>query len=978
MRLTPHGPAPVTIPSWPSEHAAPAPSFGAGAAFSAALACGAILAAGVPLGAAAMLFGRAAPSLTIDALLALCAVGFGAIALLALRRERAAVAQSAALRQRWEIFARHASDWYWETDAARRITHVSPNVETALGAAATSLIGRSIEDLIDPAMRESAGWRQQAADVAARRPFRDVAYRFGCANGELRHFLASGDPRFAPDGSFLGYCGTGRDVTALRRAESSLADAIEAMPGGFMLWDSDDRLVVHNSALGRVDPAAYEIAHRGLPFAEFLRARVARGGIPEAVGREGEFLRARIAWHCGSAPEPYVLELAGDRWLQLVRSRTRGGFVVEIISDVTELKRREAAHARAESRLVDAIEALRDGFTLWDADDRLVLWNTAAQRSDAEVYGPLYRGMHYADMMRERITSGRILDAAGREGHYLAERVAARRAAVPMPVLQQLSSGQWLRISYHRTREGGLVAIRSDVTELKQREVQLKRAESRLVDAIEALGDGFILWDADDRMVVCNSAVARVDPGAGEILVPGICFEDFLRQRIARGMVPAAAGREEALVRERLAWHRAATGEPLIQQLADGRWLRVAQHRTGDGGIVSIRSDITPVKEHEAALKRAESRLIDAIEALTDDFALWDADNRLVLWNSAVARSERDSPVPMRRGARYEDMMRERITAGWIVDAHGREESYLAERLARRQAADGEQRLLQLASGRWMRVSEHRTRDGGTVVIRADVTELKERELDLTRARDEAEAANRAKSQFLATMSHELRTPLNAIIGFSDMLRSEVFGPLGSARYAGYAADIHASGQHLLALITDILDMSRIEAGRFELTLEPIALAPLLEESLRMVRGRAEEQSTRLAVAVAPGLATLTADRRALKQIVLNLLSNAVKFTRDGSVAVEARPAADGGVAIAVIDSGAGIDPERLERIFDPFQRVDAKVARVSQGAGLGLSICKRLADLQGMTLAVASTLGVGTTVTLTVPPAARIAPARS
>jgi PAS domain S-box-containing protein len=972
----------VKIPPPPPERAPSAPPIAVaaspliGLAHLASRSRAALFAAGLPLvAAAALLAGGAASTLAVEALLVLCTAGFGAIAFFALRRERAAVAESAALRRRWETFARHASDWYWETDAGRRITHVSPNAETAFGAATRSLIGRSIEDLVDPAMRESAAWRQQAADIAARRPFRDIAYRFGCANGQLRHFLASGDPRFAADGSFVGYCGTGRDVTALRRAESSLADAIEAMPGGFMLWDPDDRLVVHNSALGRVDPLALEVAQRGLSFAAFMHARVARGGIPDAAGREDAFVRERIAWHEGTAPEPCIVELAGDRWLQLVRSRTRDGFVVEIISDVTELKRREAGHARAEARLVDAIEALRDGFTLWDADDRLVLWNTAAQRNDTENYGPLHCGMRYADMMRERIRAGRILDANGREEQYLAERIAARRAAAPAPVLQRRSGGQWVRLAFHRTREGGLVTIRSDVTELKQREAQLKRAESRLVDAIEALGDGFILWDADDRMVVANSAVARVDPGATEILVPGMSFEDFLRERVGRGMIPEAAGREETLVHERLAWHRAATGEPLIQQLADGRWLRVTQHRTCDGGIVSIRSDITPAKEHEAALKRAESRLTDAIEALSDGFALWDADNRLVLWNSAVERGEQGSPVRLRRGARYEDLMRERIAAGWIVDAIGREEAYLSARLARRAAGVSEPLLQQLASGRWVRVSEHHTRDGSTVVVRTDVTELKERELDLIRARDEAEAANRAKSQFLATMSHELRTPLNAIIGFSDMLRNEVLGPLGSPRYAGYAADINASGQHLLALITDILDMSRIEAGRFELELEPIALAPLLEESLRMVRGRAEEQGIRLGVSVAPGLATLAADRRALKQILLNLLSNAIKFTRDGSVAVEAGPADDGGVMIAVIDSGAGIDPERLERIFEPFQRIDAKVARVSQGAGLGLSICKRLADLQGMTLAVASTLGVGTTVTLTVPRAARLAP---
>jgi PAS domain S-box-containing protein len=235
------------------------------------------------------------------------------------------------------------------------------------------------------------------------------------------------------------------------------------------------------------------------------------------------------------------------------------------------------------------------------------------------------------------------------------------------------------------------------------------------------------------------------------------------------------------------------------------------------------------------------------------------------------------------------------------------------------------------------------------------------------RQREVAETANRAKSEFLAHMSHELRTPLNAIIGFADMIAGRMLGP-ESAKYFEYAQDISGSAHHLLGVINDILDVSKIESGRFELELQQHDPRDLVDDSLRLVRGRAREARLQLANALPEDLPPMLVDARAVKQILINLLSNAVKFTPGGgSVTVEGRATEDGGIALTVSDTGIGIAEENLERVFEPFWQADAGIRR-SEGSGLGLNICRKLIDLHGGSISVASTPQQGTRVTVRFP----------
>ena len=254
------------------------------------------------------------------------------------------------------------------------------------------------------------------------------------------------------------------------------------------------------------------------------------------------------------------------------------------------------------------------------------------------------------------------------------------------------------------------------------------------------------------------------------------------------------------------------------------------------------------------------------------------------------------------------------------------------------------------------------------VCIGFDITDQHQAEMTLTKAKNEAEQANRAKSEFLANMSHELRTPLNAILGFSEVIRDRHFGD-DNARYSEYAANIHDSGEMLLALISDILDMSKLEAGKLKLAEEIVDLGKVLQSCRTMVAGRAEDGRIAIACQLPSSPIRLRGDQRALKQILLNLLSNAIKFTpTGGSVSVSAGRTESGEVQLAVADNGIGIKPSALAKVFRPFFQVDHAATRTRSGTGLGLAISKHLAELHGGAIAIDSKPGIGTTVTVTLP----------
>jgi two-component system cell cycle sensor histidine kinase PleC len=431
---------------------------------------------------------------------------------------------------------------------------------------------------------------------------------------------------------------------------------------------------------------------------------------------------------------------------------------------------------------------------------------------------------------------------------------------------------------------------------------------------------------------------------------------------------------------------------------ADGDWVwlraRAEIVRDGDGAphLIGIAVDVTEQKRLAEKTATADLRLRDAIDTISEAFVLWDADNRLVMCNSKYQQLHQLPDPLVHTGAAYEAVM-----------TSARQPMMMSEAKAGPIARGGERVYeAQLEDGRWLQISERRTKDGGFVSVGTDITELKrheekllesERKLmgtvaDLSQHRAKmqlqteqlveladkyaeekarAEAANRAKSEFLASMSHELRTPLNAIIGFSEIMRSGMFGDLGAAKYHEYCRDIHDSGTYLLNVISDILDMSKIEAGRVNLTLEGFVLDDVIGECARIMTPQADDRGIAFVTDLAAGT-PMVADRRAVKQVTLNLLSNAMKFTpRQGSVTVSTR--ADGeALVVTVRDTGIGIPRHALEQLGRPFVQVENQLTRKHPGSGLGLAIARSLVELHGGRMGIDSTEGVGTVVTVILP----------
>ncbi len=252
--------------------------------------------------------------------------------------------------------------------------------------------------------------------------------------------------------------------------------------------------------------------------------------------------------------------------------------------------------------------------------------------------------------------------------------------------------------------------------------------------------------------------------------------------------------------------------------------------------------------------------------------------------------------------------------------------------------------------------------------IMQDVTETMQREIDLRKAKDTAERAYAAKSQFLANMSHELRTPLNAVIGFSEMMERQLLGPIGNDKYLDYIKGIRESGEHLLDLISDILDMSKIEAGKYELALEEFHIAKVIRLAVHMTEGRALDNAIRMNINIANEGLKIVADRRAVMQMILNLLSNAIKFSKKNGIVNVALFERENHLSIKVQDNGIGIPANKLASITMPFEQGDLDYTKEYEGTGLGLSITKELAEIHGGSLIIESEVGVGTLVTIRLP----------
>jgi adenylate cyclase len=386
----------------------------------------------------------------------------------------------------------------------------------------------------------------------------------------------------------------------------------------------------------------------------------------------------------------------------------------------------------------------------------------------------------------------------------------------------------------------------------------------------------------------------------------------------------------------------------------------------------------TAVQMEETNLREitlARSRLTEAIEAISDGLSLYDADDRLVVSNSRYNELFPLQGGVMQAGTPFETIIRHAAEMGLIAEAAGRVDEWMNGRLQRHMNPSGPH-VQHRTDGRWIRISEQRTANGGVVATYTDITELKEREAQLAHlvheleiARDAAQEASRTKSSFLANMSHELRTPLNAIIGVTEMLQEDARDLKRDDELEPLDRVLRAA-RHLLALINDILDLSKIEAGKMDVHLESFPVATLIDDVATTVEPMAAKNGNKIVVKHGP-IGSIYADQMRVRQALLNLVSNASKFTSNGTVTISSATSDGSGserLEIAVEDTGIGMTPEQLGKLFQEFSQADSSTTRKYGGTGLGLAISRRFCQMMGGDITVDSELGKGSRFTIVLP----------
>jgi two-component system cell cycle sensor histidine kinase PleC len=665
----------------------------------------------------------------------------------------------------------------------------------------------------------------------------------------------------------------------LRRAHQEIvAQAIERRGGGsrnVLVADGKGIITVAEPSHGLTGRPLLDVLGPDQPFTTFgatagaLETPLSDGTTAIVTVRD---LRSPPGQVAIIDPKPQAISAWRSATALAVTLSATTGFVVLILGfafhwQSTRAREADIIHETVRRRVDTALNRGRCGLWDWDLARGRVFWSHSMfailgqePRDQLLDFGELSALVHPDDVslyeLATQIAEGRTqsIDRAFRMRHAAGHWV-------------------WLRARCEITRqldEPGfhLLGIAVDITEQKAMAEQTVAADVRLRDAIETIPEAFVLWDADNRLVLCNSNFQALHDLPDEAIAAGMPYDEIV-----------AAGRKPQVRAQATGEHAAgeSASDPGARtfeaQLDDGRWLHISERRTKDGGYVSVGTDITAIKRHEARLIDSEQRLIATV-----------ADLR----NSQQA-----------------------------LEFQARQLADLAEKYG-----------------------EEKTR---------------------------AEEANQAKSKFLANMSHELRTPLNAIIGFSEIMEAGMFGPLGAAKYDEYCRDIRRSGQFLLEVINDVLDMSKIEAGRIKLDFEEVEIEQVVADAVRVVSGRAQAKGLALVCELVPGI-RLRADKRAVKQIALNLLSNAVKFTPDGG-RVRVRTRAWGNsVALVFEDTGIGIPKQAVNKLGRPFEQVESLLTKTHQGSGLGLAIAKSLTELHGGAMRIRSTLDRGTTVMLRFP----------
>lgn len=771
--------------------------------------------------------------------------------------------------------------------------------------------------------------------------------------------------RALPDG---GMVLTYTDISEATRREDEIAEksallvtTLESIDQGIMVVDADGRIRMWNNRFIEQHGLPKDYLQRGMSARDLVR-QLARQG-EYGPGEVEEVTEARLEMLQHEEGRVFERRELNGKMVLRRRSPMPDGATVLTYTDITALTERERAIEDKSILLSATLGNMDQGMLVLGADMAVRTWNSRFEQLLDVPADVVKVGMSATELVRFFAVRG------GFSTSEIEAEIAKRVAELRHGGSRMLSGTDMRgRVVERRSRampDGGIVVTYSDVTALTERERAIEEKSALLAATLSSIGQGILVLDDELNIRTWNSRLSSLFSLPPDYFHVGMPLVDLLRYLVVRAGFSSAEA-------DRIAASRLATftnRELLILEGADvnGRTIERRTRKMPSGGFVTTYTDVTERKQRDDEIAEKSALLAATLDNMDQGLIVVDGDDRAKLWNNRLIEMFNLPPDVMRLGRPFIEILR------YFLESAGTPPEQVDREIAARMSElHGEPVPVIDRYRPDGRVIERRRRSmptGGSVITYGDVTMRKRAETDLRRAKEEAEVASRSKTEFLANMSHELRTPLNAIIGFSDILTREIYGPLGDTRYIEYAHDISVSGHHLLSLINDVLDISKVEFNKVELSEDVVDPRDIVAASVRFVAERANSGGVKLTVKLAPDLPALRADDRRLKQILLNLLSNAIKFTSPGGEVQLEAWANSTGFRFSVSDTGIGIAAADIERAMAPFGQIDSRLARRYQGTGLGLPLARSMVELHGGTLTIDSTPGVGTTVTVWLPP---------
>ena len=768
-----------------------------------------------------------------------------------------------------------------------------------------------------------------------------------------------------------------RTKESAETARARLHTVLNEMSDAVMLFEADGRVSFANDAVF----AFYGGTREGLEQVGNLRGildvladRGEWGQLtPETREREigkrlRDFEHGTTSWRLirgvgGRTMQAWIKVLPDGQRLVMQRD------VSDLENARSEAERARVAAEQARAKMHNVLNHMTDVVMLFERDGRVAFANEAV----FSLHG------HDRKEMEEAGTLRGILERQADQGDFGPLTPERRQQLIDTRLhdfehgtdwrLVRLPRGVSYQVAVKVLPDGTRLVMQRDVTELEGARREAQTALRRLQIVIDTMEDGVMLYDKQMRWAIDSARIREFQQLPESVAHVGAYARDIVRYQAERGDFGPLDNIDEA-VSSRLKERWESDGITYTRWSKSGRFIEYRYKPLPEGEVVATFRDLTAMKrkEEEALAARTEAteaqrQLLAAMETMADGIAFLDPDEKLELCNEAFRRFNNYQPEIVTPGS---DLSRGLLAAGKMGAAPpGQLESWHAEMLRALRA--GEPVQVPFGPSQWARVLLRRGADGRSVILATDVSEARRRQRDLEKALAAAEAANQAKSTFLATMSHEIRTPMNGVLGMIEVLEQDEL----TEDQTDVVETMRESATVLLRLLDDVLDFSKIEAGRLDLDETAFSLSSVVDRTVESFRTQADAKRISLSAAVAPGSAdSLLGDPTRLRQILTNLVGNAVKFTDSGAVIVRASTAPLGGgdnkVTLSVTDTGIGMDAEQQARLFRPFTQADSGTTRRFGGSGLGLSIVRRLAQLMQGDVTVESAPGSGSTFTVT------------